>query len=52
MTKEAIRAAKKAKKELIILVGQNDKIVMKSDRNRLQKEEEKMEKKTKLNAGA
>ena len=51
MTKGAIQAANQAKKEQLINVGQNHKIVMKSDRKRMQKEEE-MEKQTKINAGA
>ena len=46
MTKGAIQAANQAKKEQLINVGQNHKIVMKSDRKRMQKEEE-MEKQTK-----
>ena len=51
MTKGAIQAANQAKKEQIIQVWHNHKMVMKSDRKRMQKEEE-MEKQTKINAGA
>ena len=51
MTKGAIPAANQAKKEQLIQVGQHHKMVMKSDRKRMQKEEE-MEKQTKINAGA
>ena len=47
MTKGAFQAAKnQAKKEQLMHVGQNHKIVMKSERKRKQKEEE-MEKQTK-----
>ena len=51
MTKGAIQAANQAKKEQLIHVVQHHKMVMKSDRKRMQKEEE-MEKQTKINAGA
>ena len=47
MTKGAIQAANQAKKEQIIQVWHNHKMVMKSDRKRMQKEEE-MEKQTKI----
>ena len=50
MTKGAIPAANQAKKEQVIQVGQHHKMVMKSDRKRMQKEEE-MEKQKKINAG-
>ena len=50
MTKGAIQASNQAKKEQLIQVGQHHKMVMKSDRKRMQKEEE-MEKQTKINAG-
>ena len=49
MMKGAIQAANQAKKEQLIHVGQNHEIVMKSDRKRMQKEEE-MKKQTKINA--
>ena len=52
MTKGAFQAAnQQAKKKQLIQVGQHHKMVMKSDRKRMQKEEE-MEKETKINAGA
>ena len=51
MTKGAIQAANQAKQEQIIHVRQNYKIGMKSDRNRIQKEEG-MENQTKRDAGA
>ena len=47
MTKGAIQAANQAKKEQLIHVVQHHKMVMKSDRKRMQKEEE-MEKQTKI----
>ena len=47
MTKGTIQAASQAKKEKINHGGQNCMIVTKTDKNRLQKEED-MEKKTKL----
>jgi hypothetical protein len=40
MRKGAIQAANQAKKEQLIHVGQHQKMVMKSDRKRMQKEEE------------
>ena len=51
MTKGAIQAANQAKKEQLIHVGQHQKMVMKSDRKRMQKEK-KMENQKKTNAGA
>ena len=51
MTKGAIQAANQAKKDQIIHVGQSRKIVMNSDRKKMQKEEE-MEKQTKITAEA
>ena len=39
MTKGAIQAANQAKKEQLINVGQNHKIVMKSNRKRMQNAE-------------
>ena len=40
MTIGAIQASNQAKKEQIILVGQNHTMVMKSNKKRMQKEEE------------
>jgi hypothetical protein len=48
----AIQAANQAEKEQIILMKKIHKIVLKSNRKRMQKEEKEMEKQTKLNAGA
>ena len=52
MAKGVVQAADKAAKEAISNVGQINKIVMKSDRRRMQKEAEAVEKQTKLHAGA
>ena len=51
MTKGAIQAANQAKKVQIIHVGENFKIVMESDRKRMQKDKV-IEKQTMINAGA
>ena len=48
----AIQAANQAEKEQIILMKKIHKIVLKSNRKRMQNEEKEMAKQTKLNAGA
>ena len=48
----SIQAANQANKEQIIHVGQNHKIVMQSERKRMEKEKMEMENQTKLSPGA
>ena len=52
MTKAAIQASNQAKREQIIHVGQNHKIEIKLYRKRMQKEEDNLEKQTKIIAVA
>jgi hypothetical protein len=52
MTKGAIQAANQAKNEDIINLGQNQKMVIKSDRKRMQKEQKWKSRPSLANAGA